>query len=302
MRLETLPRRLVIIGGGFVAAEFAHVFASFGVEVTQVVRGRRAAAAPRRRLAAAFTDDRPAPLRPAAGHRRPASTRHAGRRDRAQDAGPAGVDTVDADVLLRRHRPGTELGPAEPSTATGVEVDRDGAGRRRRVPADRPSTASTRSATSARRTQLKHVANHEARVVRHNLLNPDDGSSPTTASCRQRCSPQPQIASVGLTEEQAKARGIPYVTGGAAIRRHRRRLGEGGHHRIRQGARRSRRPACSSAPTSSAREAATVIQPLIQAMSLRPDAHDDGPRAVLDPPGDARGHRERPAAARLRSQ
>ena len=36
--------RMVIIGGGFVAAEFAHVFASFGVAVTQVQRAAGAAA------------------------------------------------------------------------------------------------------------------------------------------------------------------------------------------------------------------------------------------------------------------
>ncbi|HWS57823.1 MAG TPA: FAD-dependent oxidoreductase, partial [Actinotalea sp.] len=39
MRLDTLPSRMVVIGGGFVACELAHVFASFGVHVTQVQRG-----------------------------------------------------------------------------------------------------------------------------------------------------------------------------------------------------------------------------------------------------------------------
>jgi mycothione reductase len=34
MRIDELPRRLAILGGGFIAAEFAHVFAALGVEVT----------------------------------------------------------------------------------------------------------------------------------------------------------------------------------------------------------------------------------------------------------------------------
>ncbi len=38
MRLEELPRSMVVIGGGFVGCEFAHVFSAFGVEVTQVQR------------------------------------------------------------------------------------------------------------------------------------------------------------------------------------------------------------------------------------------------------------------------
>jgi len=41
MRIDDLPDRLLIIGGGFVAAEFAHVFASFGTRVTLVNRSAR---------------------------------------------------------------------------------------------------------------------------------------------------------------------------------------------------------------------------------------------------------------------
>lgn len=37
--LEALPKRLLIIGGGYIACEFAHVFAGFGSEVTLALRG-----------------------------------------------------------------------------------------------------------------------------------------------------------------------------------------------------------------------------------------------------------------------
>ena len=33
MRMDHLPERMVVIGGGFVACEFAHVFSAFGVDV-----------------------------------------------------------------------------------------------------------------------------------------------------------------------------------------------------------------------------------------------------------------------------
>src|SRR6201996_6777955 len=39
MRIGELPERLVIIGSGFVAAEFAHVFSALGAHVTLVIRG-----------------------------------------------------------------------------------------------------------------------------------------------------------------------------------------------------------------------------------------------------------------------
>ena len=38
MRLDELPKSLVILGSGFIAAEFAHVFSALGVEVTQIQR------------------------------------------------------------------------------------------------------------------------------------------------------------------------------------------------------------------------------------------------------------------------
>jgi mycothione reductase len=59
--------------------------------------------------------------------------------------------------------------------------------------------------------QLKHVANHEARVVRHNLLQDwDDTENMWPSDHRYVPSAvftDPQIASVGLTENQARAKG-----------------------------------------------------------------------------------------------
>jgi len=60
--------------------------------------------------------------------------------------------------------------------------------------------------------ELKHVANHESRVVQHNLLNP---SAPIKADHRfvpHAVFTSPQVASVGLTEEQARDQGVRYVT------------------------------------------------------------------------------------------
>ena len=39
MRMSDLPDRIVIVGGGFIAIEMAHIFGAFGSEVTMVLRG-----------------------------------------------------------------------------------------------------------------------------------------------------------------------------------------------------------------------------------------------------------------------
>jgi pyruvate/2-oxoglutarate dehydrogenase complex dihydrolipoamide dehydrogenase (E3) component len=38
MRLPRLPKSMIIMGGGYVAAEFAHVFSAFGTAVTVINR------------------------------------------------------------------------------------------------------------------------------------------------------------------------------------------------------------------------------------------------------------------------
>ena len=41
MRLADLPERMIILGGGYIAAEFGHIFASLGSTVSQLSRGPR---------------------------------------------------------------------------------------------------------------------------------------------------------------------------------------------------------------------------------------------------------------------
>jgi mycothione reductase len=64
---------------------------------------------------------------------------------------------------------------------------------------------------------LRHVANHEARVVRHNLLHPDEPVESDHRFVPQAVFSGPQVAWVGATEQSLRALGRPYVT---AIRRY----------------------------------------------------------------------------------
>ena len=59
---------------------------------------------------------------------------------------------------------------------------------------------------------LKHVANHEARVVAHNLAHPEDLLPFDHDAVPAAVFSHPQIASVGLTSEQARAAGHDVCT------------------------------------------------------------------------------------------
>jgi mycothione reductase len=63
------------------------------------------------------------------------------------------------------------------------------------------------------RHQFKHVANHEARVVQHNLLHPTNLITSDHRYVPHAVFSSPQVASVGLTERQAREQRIDYHVG-----------------------------------------------------------------------------------------
>jgi mycothione reductase len=62
---------------------------------------------------------------------------------------------------------------------------------------------------------LKHVANEEARTVQHNLLHPSALKATDHRFVPHAVFSEPQIAAVGMTEREAKERGIDFRTGRA---------------------------------------------------------------------------------------
>jgi mycothione reductase len=64
---------------------------------------------------------------------------------------------------------------------------------------------------AANHFQLKHMANAERRVLAHNLAHPDDLQPLTQTLVPHAVFGDPQVASVGLTEQAARAAGTRYV-------------------------------------------------------------------------------------------
>lgn len=206
MRIPELPEHLVIVGGGFVAAEFAHVFSALGVQVTIVVRGDGLLTHCDETLCHRFTDLAKAKWN-VRTHENIVGAHHEGDSIVLElDDG----DTITADMLLvatGRIANGDLLD----ADLAGVAVDENGmvvVDEYQRTTA--PGIFALGDVSSA--YQLKHVANHEMRVVRRNLLLDWDDTASMVAS-DHRFVPSavftdPQIATVGLTEAQAREQGF----------------------------------------------------------------------------------------------
>jgi mycothione reductase len=206
MRIPDVPEHLIIVGGGFVACEFAHIFSSLGSRVTMVIRGSTLLRGHDDDITMRFTD--------IAGKKWEIRSHH--EVVDAREVG-GGVEircddgsTLRGDALLvaTGRVPNGDLLDAEQA---GVKVTARG-----QVVVDEYQRTSARGIFAlgdvSSDYQLKHVANHEARVVKHNLLQDWDDTDALMPS-NHRYVPSavftdPQIASVGLTENQARSQGF----------------------------------------------------------------------------------------------
>ncbi|RAV00915.1 mycothione reductase [Mycolicibacter senuensis] len=208
MRMAELPEHLVIIGGGFIAAEFAHVFSALGVRVTVVIRGSTLLRHCDETVAERFT-------RMAAGKWEVRSQRNvvAARQQTPAHTGvileldDGSILRADALLVATGRVPNGDLLEAGQA---GIDI----AGGR--VVVDKYQRTTARGVFAlgdvSSPYELKHVANHEARVVQHNLLcDWDDVDAMRITDHRYvpfAVFTDPQIAAVGLTESQARAKGL----------------------------------------------------------------------------------------------
>ncbi len=206
MRIDELPARLLIVGGGYIAAEFAHVFGSFGTEVTIAVRSGGMLRHLDETVSESFTEQ--------AAHQwdlrlNTDVTELSANDDGSVTArlnGPGGPAELEVDVVLVAvgRTPNTDrLGAAD----AGLDLHDDGRlvvdEYQRVLRGGRPVEGLWSLGDASSDYQLKHVANHEAKVVAHNLLHPEAQRTSDHRFVPAAVFSHPQAASVGMTEEQA---------------------------------------------------------------------------------------------------
>jgi mycothione reductase len=211
MRMDEVPESLIIIGGGVIAAEMGHIFGGLGARVTMVQRGPRLLMGEDEQVSQRFTElarQRHRVLLDT--HTLSVEARPGGVAvNVAGGGGTAAVETVEGACLLvaTGRRPNSDL---IDTVAGGLELDEHG-----HVATDDayrtsvPGVWSLGDATN--HFQLKHMANAETRAVLHNILHPEDLRTVSSRLVPHAVFADPQVAAVGLTEQDARARRIPHV-------------------------------------------------------------------------------------------
>ena len=208
MRLQELPERLLVIGGGFIGAELGDVFGAFGTDVEYLIRGpnmlRDEDTEISERITALYRDRYT--VRTGARIRRVEPTATGVRVIGEHHLGQFGSEADALLIATGRVPNGDVLGVA----STGVAMDPDGY-----VAVDEYGRTNVEGIWAvgdiAYPDQLKHVANATTRAVAHNIAHPDDRMSVNLGAVPHAVFSHPQIASVGATERELVASSTPYT-------------------------------------------------------------------------------------------
>jgi mycothione reductase len=207
MRLDGLPEHLGIIGGGFIAVEMGHVFSGLGSKVTVMNRSNTLLRGFDGDIAARFTEVFAERVDLHLGH---VPTRVARLDDGRIAVTGAGQEVVVDELLVATGRePNSDL--LDVDTA-GIECHHHGT-----VRVDDTMATNVDGIWAigdvANSYQLKHLANAEAAVAFWNIAHPDDLRRQSYKAVPGAVFSNPQVASVGMTEEQAIEAGLPIAIG-----------------------------------------------------------------------------------------
>lgn len=206
MRLDELPKRLGIIGGGFIAVEMGHVFSAFGTEVTMMNRSSGLLRGFDKDIAERFTE--------LFSERVDLRTGHVPTKVERTDEGIVvtnGGEKIVVDELLvaTGREPNSDLLEVR---AGGLQCHDHGT-----VVVDDTMATDVDGVWAigdiANSYQLKHLANAEAAVAFWNIAHPDDIKRQSYKAIPGAVFSNPQVASVGLTEQAAEAQDIAFTVG-----------------------------------------------------------------------------------------
>lgn len=198
MRVSELPKEMIILGGGFIATEFAHVFSSLGTKVHVIVRSGAMNRQSDPDISARFTEVASRDW----DVRLNTSVEKLSEADGIVTAELSDGTSVSADAFLvaTGRVPNGDLMDV---AAAGIDMHDDG-----RIVVDEHGRTSAEGIWAlgdvSSPHMLKHIANHEAKVVFHNVQHLDDLRSFDHRFVPSAVFSHPQIGQVGMCEPAAR--------------------------------------------------------------------------------------------------
>ncbi len=211
LRLTKQPKSMIVLGGGYIAAELAHFYGALGTKITVVQRSDVLLTKEDREISEKFTE--------LFSRKYDVLTRHKIKRVEkrsgkfvlhAQDAKGVGKKIISEQLLVSLGvRPNTDILQAE---KTGLKTDEKGY-----LVTDEYMETNVKGIWAAGdiagKYLFKHSANLEAEYALYNFQNPQKKEEVNYTAMPHAIFSSPQIAGVGYTEEELKGKKIAYSVG-----------------------------------------------------------------------------------------
>ena len=205
--LEKLPQKLIVLGGGYIGMEFAHVMSSFGVEVTVVEMLDRVLPLSDPEVVAVLEKDfKRRPVEILTGTKAEKLTKNKSG-IKLEVSNSEGKQTLEADMLL------VSVGRAPNSEDLGLEkvgikTEKGFIKTRDYYQTDVSGIYAIGDVVAT--PQLAHVASKEGEIAVEHMAGHTPEKRVEIDLIPSAIYTEPQIASYGPTEEQAKERGLNF--------------------------------------------------------------------------------------------
>jgi mycothione reductase len=211
LKLTTQPKSMIIIGGGYIAAEYSHFFASIGTKVTIIQRNPRLLPDEEPEISELLKEEMMKRMEIYTNHEVVEAAEKNGVKTvvaRSSENGQTRQFSAEALLVAAGRVPNSDLLKPE---KTGVELDSRGY-----VKVNEYLETGKKNiwafGDAIGKQMFKHVANYEAEIAWHNSVH-DHKAQVDYSAAPHAVFTHPQIASVGLKEAEAKQQGYKILVG-----------------------------------------------------------------------------------------
>lgn len=211
LKIPAQPKSMIIIGGGYIAAEYGHFFSTIGTKVTIIQRSPRLLPDEEPEVSELLKQEMSKKLDVYTNHEAiEASEKNGAKIVTAKNRENGEVKQFSAEALLVAAGRVSNSDLLKPEK-TGVELDDRGY-----IKVNEYLETKMKNiwafGDAIGKQMFKHVANYEAEIAWHNVIH-DHKVKVDYSSAPHAVFTHPQVASVGLKEAEAKQQGYQILVG-----------------------------------------------------------------------------------------